>query len=465
VQQVHPAKRLQPLFLRMQGLDGTRAMRELRAHAGQVHDAGHPRLAQGARNGRADAVLRGAHVVLAVARRDHRVGRLRTGEGALQERSVGGVARSDFGPGPGQRRECAGIASHHADGVARGQQQAGEAGRDLAVGSEKDEHGAFLSMGWWMPRIVPACIVRKKCLLRNGLFRDTGHMNLARLEIFVTVCATGSFTRAADHLAITKSAASQQVATLERELGVQLLHRSTRSLALTEAGTALRDEAQALLDQAQRLAERTRHQAAQLTGLLRITSAEDTANWAAPVVAEYVRRHPGMQVEYRPSDRLLDLVSEGMDLSLRTTGRRDSSLRAVNLAVFDVWCVASPQYLMERGTPGSWRTCHRTRGSPSRPFPIPGRCRPATASSRCACGARSARPAPPAAVPWHWRGWASSPRRTSRSRPTSPPAGSCACWPKSSCRRSRSMPPGPGRASRRGRRASSSSWRRRSGRV
>ncbi|GAB3761771.1 LysR family transcriptional regulator [Ramlibacter monticola] len=176
-------------------------------------------------------------------------------------------------------------------------------------------------------------------------------MNLARLEIFVTVCATGSFTRAADHLAITKSAASQQVATLERELGVQLLHRSTRSLALTEAGTALRDEARALLDQAQRLAERTRHQAAQLTGLLRITSAEDTANWAAPVVAEYVRRHPGMQVEYRPSDRLLDLVSEGMDLSLRTTGRRDSSLRAVNLAVFDVWCVASPQYLLERGTP------------------------------------------------------------------------------------------------------------------
>jgi DNA-binding transcriptional LysR family regulator len=58
-----------------------------------------------------------------------------------------------------------------------------------------------------------------------------------------------------------------------------------------------------------------------------------------------------MQVEYRPSDRLLDLVAEGMDLSLRTTGRRDSSLRAVHLAEFDVWCVASPQYLAERGTP------------------------------------------------------------------------------------------------------------------
>lgn len=176
-------------------------------------------------------------------------------------------------------------------------------------------------------------------------------MNLARLEVFVTVCATRSFTRAADQLGITKSAASQQVATLERELGVQLLHRSTRNLAPTDAGAALLEEGRALLEQAQRLAERTRRQAAQLTGTLRLTSAEDMAGHVGTLVAEYARLHPGMQVEYRPSDRLLDLVGEGLDLSLRTTGRRDSNLRAVNLATFDVWCVASPQYLQARGTP------------------------------------------------------------------------------------------------------------------
>jgi DNA-binding transcriptional LysR family regulator len=176
-------------------------------------------------------------------------------------------------------------------------------------------------------------------------------MNLTRLEVFVTVCGCGSFTRAADQLAMTKSAASQHVAALERELGVQLMHRSTRSLTITEAGAALRDEAQALLEQAQRLTERIRQEAAQLSGTLRLTSSEDSAGWVGPLVAEYVRRHPGMRVEYRPSDRLLDLVAEGMDLSLRATGRRDSALRAVNLAVFDVWCVASPQYLQERGTP------------------------------------------------------------------------------------------------------------------
>ena len=176
-------------------------------------------------------------------------------------------------------------------------------------------------------------------------------MNLARLEVFAAVCSAGSFTRAAEQLAITKSATSQHVATLERELGVQLLHRSTRQLGLTEAGAALLADARALLEQAERLAERARGQAAQLSGVLRLSSAEDTAAWVAPVIAEYVRLHPGMQVEYRPSDRLLDLVAEGMDLSLRTTGRRDSSLRAAPLASFEVWCVASPDYLRRRGAP------------------------------------------------------------------------------------------------------------------
>ncbi len=85
--------------------------------------------------------------------------------------------------------------------------------------------------------------------------------------------------------------------------------------------------------------------------MLHITSAEATASYVAPLVTDSLRQHPGMQVAYRPSDRLLDLVTEGMDLSLRTTLRRDSSLRAVSLAEFDVWCVAAPRYLEERGTP------------------------------------------------------------------------------------------------------------------
>lgn len=176
-------------------------------------------------------------------------------------------------------------------------------------------------------------------------------MNLTRLEVFVTVCGTGSFTQAADHLSMTKSAVSQHVSALEQEIGVQLLHRSTRRLGITEAGEALLAESRALLTQAQGLAERTRQKAAQLSGVLRLTSAEDAAGLVAPVIAEFLRLHPAMQVEWRPSDRLLDLAAEGLDLSLRATGPRDSSLRAAPLALFDVWCVASPGYLGRHGAP------------------------------------------------------------------------------------------------------------------
>ena len=176
-------------------------------------------------------------------------------------------------------------------------------------------------------------------------------MNLTRLEAFIAVCIAGSFTRAADHLSVTKSAVSQHVATLERELGVQLLHRSTRKLTLTDAGAALLQEGRTLLAQAQALADRTRHRSARLDGVLRITSSEEAAGRVAPLIAEYSRLHPAVQVDYLPSDRLLDLVAEGIDLSLRATGRRDSNLRAAPLAVFDVWCVASPAYLREHGTP------------------------------------------------------------------------------------------------------------------
>jgi DNA-binding transcriptional LysR family regulator len=221
---------------------------------------------------------------------------------------------------------------------------------DLAIGSEQNEHLEVL-VRWIGALIFVLRRILKKRPCADGLFSDTGRMNLTRLEVFIAVCGVGSFTRAADQLAMTKSATSQHMAALERELGVQLLRRSTRSVTPTDAGATLLVEGRALLEQARRLTERTRGEAAQLTGTLRLTSAEDSAGWIAGLIAQYVRLHPGMQVEYRPSDRLLDLVAEGMDLSLRTTGRRDSSLRAVNIAQFDIWCVASAQYLAERGTP------------------------------------------------------------------------------------------------------------------
>ena len=176
-------------------------------------------------------------------------------------------------------------------------------------------------------------------------------MDLARLRIFVAVAEAGSFTAAAERLALTKSATSQGVAALERELGIQLLQRSTRRLAITQAGEAFLADSRALLAHAGEVAERARARHGELSGLLRVTSSIDAASFVAPLLAEYAALHPLMRVEYVPTDQLIDLVQENIDLSLRVTGRRDSSLRAAGLAEMQVWCVASPAYLEARGTP------------------------------------------------------------------------------------------------------------------
>jgi len=176
-------------------------------------------------------------------------------------------------------------------------------------------------------------------------------MNLDRLRIFATVAEAGSFTAAADRLALTKSAASQAVSLLERELGVQLIRRTTRALNLTESGEELLVEARDLLTRADALGERMRAGKARLSGLLRITSAADSAIYVAPLIAEYLAAHPDMRVEYVPSDQVLDPVKEKIDLSLRTSAMRDSTLKAVKLAEVSLWVVAAPGYLRSRALP------------------------------------------------------------------------------------------------------------------
>lgn len=176
-------------------------------------------------------------------------------------------------------------------------------------------------------------------------------MDLARLQIFVTVAEAGSFTGAAERLSLTKSAVSQGVAALERELGVQLLQRSTRRLAITDAGQAFLADARALLAHAGRITERARARQGELSGLLRVTSSLEATPLVAPVIAEYAAAHPLMRVEYVVSDALVDLVAENIDVSVRVTTQRDSGLRAVGLGELEIWCVASPAYLRARGVP------------------------------------------------------------------------------------------------------------------
>lgn len=176
-------------------------------------------------------------------------------------------------------------------------------------------------------------------------------MNLDRLRIFATIAEAGSFTAAADRLAMTKSAVSQALTQLERELGVQLVRRTTRAMNLTESGEELLIEAKDLLARADALGDRMRAGRARLSGLLRITSSSDSAVFVAPLIAEYLAAHPAMRVEYMPSDAVLDTLKERIDLSLRISPMRDGTHKAVKLAEMALWLVATPDYLKGKPLP------------------------------------------------------------------------------------------------------------------
>lgn len=176
-------------------------------------------------------------------------------------------------------------------------------------------------------------------------------MSLGRLAAFTAVAEAGSFTAAAERLNTTKSAVSQAVSLLEHELGVQLLHRSTRKLTITEAGDAFLADCRALLASAEAVVERARSVRAQPSGTLRITSPQGSANLVAVWIAAYRERYPSMRVDYAPSDRKLDLIAERFDLTIRIGPMSDSSLRAVVLEELEIWTVAAPSYLERHDAP------------------------------------------------------------------------------------------------------------------
>ena len=176
-------------------------------------------------------------------------------------------------------------------------------------------------------------------------------INLDRIAAFVAVADAGSFTAAAERMDVAKSAVSHAVARLERELGAQLLQRSTRKLSITEAGEAFLADCRALLDQADATVERARTGRAQPTGTLRLTSPQESAPMVAGWIARYRERFPGMRIDYFPTDLQVDLIAERYDLAVRIGPMRDSRLRAAKLAELELWTAASEVYLARRGVP------------------------------------------------------------------------------------------------------------------
>lgn len=167
----------------------------------------------------------------------------------------------------------------------------------------------------------------------------------ADLETLVAVCNQGSFTGAAEVLGLTPSAVSKSISRLEQRIGVQLAQRTTRRVRMTEDGHELAANARRLLADLARLEERAMSEAS-LSGRITVAvSVPVGRRLLVPLLSEFQRLHPAVEVNLELSDHIVDLVSLGADLAVRSGPLPDSSLRARKLGMTEFKFVASPNYL------------------------------------------------------------------------------------------------------------------------
>lgn len=173
-----------------------------------------------------------------------------------------------------------------------------------------------------------------------------------QLRIFLRVAQCGSFTLAADQLALPRASVSTAVQQLEGRLGVRLLHRTTRRVSLTPDGEALLERARAVVADVDELEQQFRPAGGALAGRLRVDLPSRVARrLVAPALPAFLERHPGIEVELGSSDRAVDLVHEGIDCALRVGALAASSLVARPLGTIRLINCASPAYLARHGVP------------------------------------------------------------------------------------------------------------------
>ncbi|HEZ1766240.1 LysR family transcriptional regulator CrgA [Neisseria meningitidis] len=178
--------------------------------------------------------------------------------------------------------------------------------------------------------------------------------NSEELTVFVQVVESGSFSRAAEQLAMANSAVSRIVKRLEEKLGVNLLNRTTRQLSLTEEGAQYFRRAQRILQEmaAAETEMLAVHEIPQ--GVLRVDSAMPMVlHLLAPLATKFNERYPHIRLSLVSSEGYINLIERKVDIALRAGELDDSGLRARHLFDSRFRVIASPEYLAKHGTPQS----------------------------------------------------------------------------------------------------------------
>lgn len=173
--------------------------------------------------------------------------------------------------------------------------------------------------------------------------------NLNRLVYFAAVVNTGSFTRAAENLGVTKAVVSQQIARLEEDIGVTLLIRTTHYVHPTEAGKSLHARCMTILAETENAFDELAQTVAEPTGLLRLSAPYDYASSIVmKVAADFCHHYPNCKIELKVNDQKPDIYNEQIDIAIHLGWLADSTLQARKIGTFRQLMVGCPQKLGER---------------------------------------------------------------------------------------------------------------------
>ena len=177
---------------------------------------------------------------------------------------------------------------------------------------------------------------------------------LKSMVVFAQVVEQGNLTAAAKHIGLSRAVVSYHIKKLESQLGVKLLNRSTRSIALTEAGAEYYQSCRIIAEQATTANRQIENIKNEPEGLLKITCPVNVGlNMVVPALNEFRRLYPKIELDVMLTDEVVNIMQEGIDLAIRGAPLPDSGLQAIKLSTLPTCLCGSPDYFKKHGRPTS----------------------------------------------------------------------------------------------------------------
>jgi DNA-binding transcriptional LysR family regulator len=175
---------------------------------------------------------------------------------------------------------------------------------------------------------------------------------LKSMVVFAQVVEQGNLTAAAKHIGLSRAVVSYHIKKLETQLGVKLLNRSTRSIALTEAGAEYYQSCRIIADQANTANQQIENLKNEPEGLLKITCPVNVGlQMVVPALNDFRRIYPKIDLDVMLTDEVVNIIQEGIDLAIRGAPLPDSGLQASKLSTLPTCLCGSPSYFKKRGRP------------------------------------------------------------------------------------------------------------------